>query len=350
MRDGNPAHKTVAPVGKSRAIEKFLFMAAGLALLMRKLLLAKFEHFLYHLHGYIFPEWGTVDRLGILQRLQSHIEADLWLLLASLIWGTSFPLVKMALFDVSPLLFLAVRFSLGALCILPFLIVKKRRITPDRFWRGGVLGLFMFLGMMLQTLGLQYTTASKSGFLTGLCVVFVPFLVVLIEKRMPRLISLIGVVLAVAGIFFLTDPRGGGFNKGDLLTLLCAVSFAFQILFVEMLVKKDESDILAFLMVAATAILAGMSCMFLEVVRFNPSARGVGALCFTAVFCTAIGFHMQIRWQPRTTATAAAVIYTTEPVFAVVFAFMILDERLTSAAWIGAGLIFLGMILAEFRK
>ncbi|HDQ46009.1 MAG TPA: DMT family transporter [bacterium] len=284
------------------------------------------------------------------ERFHSHIRADLWLLFVTLIWGTSFPLVKTALTDVSPLLFLAIRFALGAVFIFPFVSRKIKGCTKSLFRRGILLGLPMSLGMMLQTLGLQYTTASKSAFLTGLCVVFVPILVIAVEKRTPKKESLAGVVLAVTGIYFLTNPDGGGMNKGDLLTLFCAVSFAFQILFVEMLVRENESDVLTFIMVASTAVLSGIASFLFETPRLHATATLLGALGFLAVFCTAVAFRLQVYWQPRTTATAAAVIYTMESVFAAILAYIFLNERLSASASLGAGMILSGMIFAEFRK
>jgi len=162
--------------------------------------------------------------------------------------------------------------------------------------------------------------------------------------------SLIGVVLAVLGIYFLTDPKGAGLNKGDFFTLLCAFCFAFQILFMEMLVKENESALLTLIMVAVTAILAWVASLLFETQQFHFTFQMAGSLLFVAFFCTTIGFQIQARWQPRTSATAAAVIFTMEPVFAALFAFLILNEHLGALAWIGAALIVAGMILTEFRK
>lgn len=288
-----------------------------------------------------------MERVGI----KNHIYADIWLLILTIIWGTSFSLVKTALQDISPILFLSIRFWLATLILLPlFLIRQERSITFNMVKKGVVLGFFMFLGMILQTVGLKYTTASKSGFLTGLAVIFVPMLVIFFEKKFPRIESMIGVFFAVTGIYLLTGPQGGGFNKGDLLTLFCAVSFAFQIVFIEMLVRRGESFLLAFLMILFTALVATFSTLLLEESFIHVTYRMLKGLFIVSVFSTAVGFWIQTHWQPKTSATAAAVILTMEPVFAAFFAMLLIGEQMTGTGWIGAGLILCGMLVAEFRR
>lgn len=278
------------------------------------------------------------------------LRADLWLLSICIAWGMSFPLVKIALKNISPILFLAIRFWIGALILLPILRAHHINLNRDRLLRGSVLGLFMFLGMLFQTLGLKFTTASNSGFITGMAVVIVPILVIIIEKRLPKWPALTGALVALVGLYCLTQPQTRGFNKGDLLTLICALSFSFEIVYIELLVRKNEALVMAFIMICITALLSTGTCILSEQHFFRPARSMLASLGFVAFFCTALGFSLQTYWQPKTSATAASIIYTSEPVFAALFAAVLLQERLDISGYIGGALIITGMLIAEFRR
>lgn len=284
-------------------------------------------------------------------RSNSHIKADLYLLLTTLIWGTSFSLVKVALGNISPFLLLSIRFGAGALLLLPFFFLnQKKSISKIQLRNGIILGFTMYLGMMLQTIGLRYTTASNSGFITGLAVIFVPFLVILIEKRIPTRNAFMGAFLAGIGVFFLTQPEAGNINKGDLYTFFCSIVFALQIIFVKHFVKENESLIMAILMLGFCAVFSSISVFVFEDAYIHFSRNLLLSLGFLSIFCTSICFWLQTTWQPKTSATAAAVIFTMEPVFAALFAFIFLNEFFKLAGWIGAGMIFTGMIVAESQN
>jgi len=278
---------------------------------------------------------------------RSQIKADLWLLVLTAIWGTSFPLVKIALRDIGAPILISMRFWIGGICLGLFILIKGYLITRRVIRDGMILGVFMFAGIFFQTVGLKYTTAAKSGFLTGLSVVFVPILVIAIEKRRPHPRAVFGAVAAAAGVFILTSPKADPFNIGDLFTLLCAVSFAFQIIFVEMLVRKKRELSTAFCMILTTAILGTISIPLTGDLLFNWSHSHFFILFWISVVCTAFAFWMQIKWQPGTTATTAAVIYTMEPVFALLFAMVFIGEKLSPAGFAGGLCIMFGILIAE---
>jgi drug/metabolite transporter (DMT)-like permease len=277
-------------------------------------------------------------------------QADLWLTGICIIWGASFPLVKIAIQDITPFLFLSVRFFFGGLLLFPFLKNRGAVFTWNRIYRGGVLGLFMFAGMLFQTLGLQYTTASNSGFITGLAVVIVPFLVVIIERRWPKWPVWLGVVLALTGLYFLTQPEVHGINRGDIYTIICAVSFSFEIVYIEIFIKENESLPIALIMIWMTSLLSFLSMLIFETPRVIMSWPMLASLGYVSLFCTALGFAVQTTWQPRTTATAASVIYSAEPVFAALFAGLLLNEHLPVNGYLGGGFILAGMLIAELRR
>ncbi len=281
----------------------------------------------------------------------SHIKADSYLLLTTLIWGASFSLVKAALEDISSMLLLSIRFWAGTLFLMPvYLLQKERYVTKIQLRNGVILGLVMFLGMTFQTVGLKYTTASKSGFITGIAVIFVPFLVIMIEKKVPKLNAFISALFAGLGVFLLTQPQAGVINKGDVYTFFCAIVFALQIVLIKHFVKENESLIMAILMLGFCALFSSVATVFIENTYIFFSKELLLSIAFLSVFCTSICFWMQTTWQPKTSATTAAVIFTMEPVFAAVFAFIFLNEFFQLTGWIGALMILSGMFISELGK
>lgn len=282
--------------------------------------------------------------------LSTSRRAELTLLLLTFFWGITFPLVKIALDFCSPFLFLAIRFALGTFII--GLIYRKKITFIDKatLKAGIIIGIFLFLGFAFQTVGLKYTAASKSAFITGLFVIMVPPLSVLLVKEKPKLFSLIGVVLALSGLWIMTRPQGSEFSFGDLLTFLCAVSFSFQVIYVQIYTKKFDFEKLTLVQLLTTTALSIPSMFLFERIKFVYDPNLLSALLVTALFATALGITIQNRMQKDTTATKASVIYTAEPVFAAVFSYLILGEILGWVGIAGAGLILSGMLCSELGK
>jgi drug/metabolite transporter (DMT)-like permease len=282
--------------------------------------------------------------------LSTSRRAELSLLLLAFFWGITFPLVKIALDFCSPFLFLAIRFALGTFII--WLVYSRRISFIDRatLKAGVILGIFLFLGYAFQTVGLKYTAASKSAFITGLFVIMVPPLSVLMVKEKPKIFSLIGVLLAISGLWTLTRPKGSEFNYGDLLTLFCAVSFSFHVIYVQIYTRMFDFEKLVFVQLLTTAILSIPSMFLFETIKFVYDPNLLLAILVTALFATALGITIQNRMQKDTTATKASVIYTMEPVFAGVFSYLILGEILGTIGMVGAFLILSGMLCSELGK
>ena len=174
--------------------------------------------------------------------MNKSTQADLILIFVVSLWGTSFALVKAALVYVSPILFTVMRIVVAGLIwgLLYGRILARAR--PGTFSRGLMLGSVLGLGFVFQTVGLNLTSASMSGFITGLNVVIVPLLVVLIQRRLPQTTSLVAVAVCAVGLYVLTSPAGGGFNRGDLLTIGCAAMFALYIVLVQVYTEDGTYD------------------------------------------------------------------------------------------------------------
>ncbi len=277
-------------------------------------------------------------------------KAELSLLLLTFIWGTTFPLVKTALFFSSAFVFLTFRFGLATLAI--WLIFSKKISFKDKgvLKAGAVIGVFLFLGFAFQTLGLKYTAASKSAFITGLFVVMIPPLSYLILKEKIRMFSLIGVIFAISGLFLLTCPKGSEFNIGDLLTFFCAISFSLQVIFVQTYTKRFDFLSLIFIQILITTLLSLPFMFVFERIKLVYHPQLVLAIFVCAILATALALYIQNRMQKDTTAVKASLIYAMEPVFAAIFSFILLGEVLGWFGILGGGLILSGMLCSELGK
>jgi drug/metabolite transporter (DMT)-like permease len=281
-------------------------------------------------------------------RLGKAYRAEGMLLMATLIWGSTFPVVKNLLSEVSPLQMMVLRFGLASIVVLSIAWKSIFPLTRIQLLHGGVLGAVFFCGFVLQTVGLTLTTASKSAFITGLLVIFVPFLQIGIERRPPRLGNMIGIGVVLTGLYFLTVPGDIGFNFGDVLTLVCAVVFAVYIVYLDVAVKSMNTVQVLFLQIATNAFLSlCAACAFGRLdIHLSPGGMlGVGYLTISATIITVL---IQSRYQRETTPTRAAVIYSVEPVVAAILSWVILGETLGISGVTGASMILAGVLISEF--
>lgn len=281
-----------------------------------------------------------------------RVGADLCLAGVTFIWGSTFVVVKRALDSSSTLAFLAIRFSLASLLMA---LVFRGRLSFGRdrklAWRAGAaVGVALFLGYLFQTLGLRLTTPSKCGFITGLSVVMVPLLNAAVYRAWPSWMGWAGVGSATAGLYLLAAPAGlSRVSTGDLLTLVGAAAFAFQIVLVGHFSRQTGAAWLSTAQVCATALLSLGSFWWAEplFVRWTPAL--LSALAVTSVLATAVAFPVQAWAQQFTSPTHAALIFSLEPVFAWLASYLLLGEVLgVRGAW-GAAFILAGIILAEVK-
>ncbi len=289
------------------------------------------------------------------KKLPAGWQADLSLAIVALIWGTTFVVVKRALSEISTLYFLAIRFWLAALCMFLMFIGPFRKAgwrSVRRGLRGGAAaGLFLWLGYVFQTFGLKYTTAGKSGFLTGFYIVLVPLIGACIYRKWPQVPELAGIGIATIGMMVLTIPSVGKqfqVNRGDLLTLACAVAFACHLLVLGYYSQRERFEAVALGQIACAAVLSTLS-LGIEAPRATWSNAVVFAIVLTAVFATAIAFALQTWGQQYTTATRTALIFALEPVFALATAVLAGGEALTVAAVLGGALILSGILVVELK-
>ncbi len=288
-------------------------------------------------------------------------KGEINLLIVTLLWSATFVIVKGALADISSMLFIGLRFLIAGVVLLPFVIRKRLDWKNSNLLPPIFLGVLLFIGFSTQTVGLKYTTATKSAFLTGSAVAIIPILQLFVEKKKPKTGSVIGVAVVLVGILFLSggnsiatllEDIATNFNFGDFLTLICAFFFAWYVVYLDMLSSKYNFWMLLIIQIGVAAILAFAIALLFDVIDYEllkinfTNQLGFGIL-YTAIFATLITTTLQTKYQKLVTPTKAGIVYSFEPIFAAVIAFIILNEKVTPFGLIGAMLIFVGLIISE---
>ncbi|QZY55449.1 DMT family transporter [Crassaminicella profunda] len=283
---------------------------------------------------------------------KKSVLADFSLLMVAFVWGSTFAVIKDVLSEAQPLNMMGIRFILATI-ILSIMFHKKLKKTTKEAFKGGVIiGLFLFVAMATQTIGLLYTTASKQAFLTGTNVVMVPFLVWMLHKKRPDSYSFIGAFLAIIGIGFLTLDGSfsfSTFNKGDVLTLICAVFFACHIISIGYFAKDYDPVVLSIVQFGVTGILFSVAAMFFESFTLNVGPAVMKAIIYLALAGTAFAYTVQNVAQKYTSSSHAAIILCLESVFGSLLAVVLLGEVLTMKMLIGCVIIFVGIIITETK-
>ena len=288
--------------------------------------------------------------------MSRSLKAHILLILVTLVWGATFVQIKDALSDVSPLLFNAVRMSLAAAVLAGIYFSRLKRMTGATLRAGGLAGVFLWIGYEFQTTGLKLTTPAKSAFLTSISVVLVPVFLALFWRKRTSGWTAAGVVLAFCGLYLLTIPAGGvrglgdfhNVNRGDALSLACAVAFGMQIIFLGRASSRHGFEPVAVLQTAVAAVLMFASVPVLEHASVSWSTKVIAAILVTGLLGTAAAFTIQAWAQEFLPPTNTALIFSLEPVFAWLTAYVVLDERLELRSGVGAILIVGGLLASEW--
>jgi drug/metabolite transporter (DMT)-like permease len=287
--------------------------------------------------------------------------ADLSLLGIAAVWGVTFPIIKDATSVFPVLAFLVLRFGIGSLALLPFVLRASRWPTRAE-WKWGLLaGLMFCLGYIFQTFSLRLVDSGRTGFITGLYVVLVPVLALLLLRHAMTLRVIVGTVLAFVGLTLLSYSPGGNV-LGDVLAFLCAVSFALQILAVEKFPKDADWRIVSLMQSGCVAVVCGallpiqaavhecqasLCAPLLPFADVLPSSIPINVLvvaAFTGLVATAAGLALQVWAQRLLPPSDAALIFAMESPFSAVFGFLFRGEILTQSGIVGCGLILAGML------
>jgi len=284
-----------------------------------------------------------------LEEMMRKYLGEIMLSITAIIWGSGFVVSAISLEHYTPYQVLAGRFLIGFLILSLVFFKKLKDLNKGIVFKGLVLGFFLYMAFALQTVGLQYTTPSKNAFLTAVNVVIVPFIAYFAYKRKIDRFELIGAVLAIIGIGFLSLQFSTDINLGDLLTLACAVAFAYQIFFTAKYVKDEDPITLTIVQMFFAAVFAWMMVAFKGELSFSIELESVSSILYLAIFSTTLAFLFQTIAQKFTNETKTAIILSTESFWGMVFSVILLGEVLTSRMVIGAILILCAIMIAETK-
>lgn len=278
--------------------------------------------------------------------------ANIMLIFVTLLWGLTFPLIKLALVHISPSMFVLVRFILAALIFLPVLLWDLRHSTRTLLFAGLALGLMNSIIYLTQTIGLQTISPSRSAFITGMNVILVPFLLPLAGLGRPGKRDIGCALLSLMGLYILTAGGHHTFSTGDAWTLLCAIAYAVVIVFIQWLTltcNVRHYRLLTFYQILFTIPAAAIAATGNNISGlFQPHV--VIALLFCASGATVLAFYLQLKYQQHTSANQAALIYCLEPVFATLTAFVMIGNAIPLQTWIGGAIMLSSLIISIHRR
>jgi len=281
------------------------------------------------------------------------LKYELLLLVISIIWGSTFVAQQIGMQKgLGPMTFNGLRFALGCLVLVP--VVVWRRMTTGRVraegkmpWMGSAAaGVFLFAAASFQQIGLQYTSSANSGFITGLYILFVPLIGMFFgHKASGSLWG--GILVCLIGFYLLSLTGDFAVSKGDLLTLICAMLWACQILVIDHVSCRGDPIRIAFLQFAVCAVLSAASGLLFEHCTFPQIAASSGAVAYAGIMSVGIAFTLQVVCQKRCPPAPAAILMSLEAVFAALAGYLILHQTLTGRAIAGCGLILCGVLIVQ---
>ncbi len=280
--------------------------------------------------------------------MNKKLIAQLLLISATVIWGSTFFLIKDTLNTTHTLSIMSWRFLLSALFMLPAVWIYKSEIKSCLLY-GTLLGFLLWLGYLAQTWGMLWTKAANSGFITGLLIVFIPIFQIIFFKTWPRWRQTFSIMTATAGLWFLTGGTSG-FNRGDSLTLMCAVSFALHILVIDQSRKKSLNPILLnFIQCLVTGILSFALGIGLKLPMMPLALKPWIVIMYLSLAATVFCLIAQIWAQKFLSPIQCSLILILEPIFGALFAWKFGHETFTSFNIFGAVLIVAALVLANLN-
>ena len=287
------------------------------------------------------------------------IQANLLMLLAAGIWGFAFVAQRVGMETMGPHWFNSLRFFIGVVALVPVVlwIGRNKAKTIDQenelkssnktLMLGGLAaGFLLFVGATFQQVGLQYTTAGKAGFITGMYIFFVP-LIGLFFRMKTGLGTWVGAVVALWGLYLLSINEDFTLSKGDTLQLICAVAFAGHVLMIGYLASKMDTVKLSLIQFFVAGVLAMGLALYSEQLTWEMIISTAVPLLFAGVMSTGIAYTLQTIAQQHAHPSHAAIILSSEGVFAVIGGFLLLNEVLPPKGLLGCGLILVGMLMSQ---
>ena len=283
------------------------------------------------------------------------IRADLLMLLAAAIWGFAFVAQREGMETMGPFLFNTARFFIGTVFLIPIVwyLSKRKKVQENKetstkklLFAGFIAGLFLFIASSFQQVGIQYTTAGKAGFITGLYIFFVPLIGIFFGQRTGSG-TWLGAFIAVIGLYLLSINEDLSIAKGDLLQLICAIFFAAHVLVIGYVAKRMDPLKLSLIQYFVSAVLSLFIAIAIEVITWQMIVDTAIPLLYAGIMSIGVGYTLQVVAQQHAKSSHAAIILGLEGAFAVLGGWLILDENLSTRGLIGCALMLSGMFLSQ---
>ena len=289
--------------------------------------------------------WGLLSVIQKYKQMKLQTRASLVLIVVTMIWGATFPLIHAVIHSMNPILFVFLRMLLASVAFLPFILRQVRRTDSTLLWGGWVLALLNTCTYICQTEGLQTITASRSAFVTGLYVVMVPLIAPLFGFGWAKKREFMALLLCLLGIYILTGANLTALTRGDFWTMACALLYALTILTLQCIsMKTKENGLLSFYTVAF-GVLAPIPFLPTQGWAILASWKVIGVLLFCALLATSLMTYLMTRYQKHVGVIKAPLIYALEPVFASIFSVLMAGEHMTWFIFMGGSLIVISLML-----
>ena len=283
------------------------------------------------------------------------IKADLLMLIAAVIWGFAFVAQREGMETMGPFLFNGVRFLIGVIALTPVVWFLSKKPQPEHkakvstkklLFAGAMAGLILFVAISFQQVGLQYTTAGKAGFITGLYIFFVPLIGLFFGQKTGSG-TWLGATIALFGLYLLSIKEDFSIAEGDLLQLVCAVFFAAHVLYIGYFAKRMDPLKLSLIQYIVTGILSLLIAIVIELITWDMIIETAIPLLYAGVMSTGVAYTLQVVAQQHAHSSHAAIILSLEGAFAVLGGWLLLDEYLSTRGLLGCVLMLTGMFLSQ---
>ena len=278
---------------------------------------------------------------------KEKIQAFLALFIATFFWASAYIFVKQLLDNVSPYVMLVVRFGLASLILIVIYNKRLLQINLEMLKAGIIMGVFLFGEFFTFTVGLQYTTTSRSSLIIASYIILLPFAYLLIMRKRPSLSDIIVSIICMIGVFFILGNDLGSFHLGDIYCILCALFYALYIVISSKYSRRYDSGVLNVLQVSTTATLSMVVLLFVKDHRFYVTFRDGFQLIYLIILCTTLPFFLILYGMKHVSATTSGILLSFESVMAAFMGIMVLHEPFTLNLFIGGTIIIFSFILSE---
>lgn len=285
-------------------------------------------------------------RDGLPMKMNSK-KAELLMVSVSLTWGSSYLLMKIGLDEIGPFNLIALRFGIAFICMVLIFLPRFRALTVPILANGVLMGVLLFLIFSGLVNGVNHTTASMAGFLASTTVIIVPILESILKRRLPNRSVILSIFLAIIGLYLLTVKDTFALNRGSAYCLLAAMFYAIYIIVLDRIAKNEDTFLISIIQLGVASLLGSLFMLGVETPSLPETPGQWGAIISLGLICSAYGFVVQPIAQRYTSPEKIGLIFSLEPVFSAILSYIFLHEVLNVRGYIGAALIFSGVVLSK---